>query len=73
MAVDVEVSEACAVRGMEQLAVCAKVDQDVGLLRAAAAYVAVLLGDGLVERRYAAAGALELRTKHLEGGAIFFL
>ena len=58
---------------MKQPGVRRQSDQDVGLARAAATCVAVLLGDGVVERGHAAAGLLELRPHHLEGGPILAL
>ena len=73
MAVDVEIGEAGAVRRVEQLGRLREVDQDVGLRRAAPARVAVLLGDGLVERRHPAAGFLQLRPQRLERGAVVLL
>ncbi len=73
VAVDFEVGEAGAVRGVEQFGGLREVDQDVGLRRPAPAGVAAFLGDGLVERRHAAAGLLELRAQRLERGAILLL
>ena len=72
MAVDVEIGEAGAVGGVEQFGGCAssiRMSACVGPRPRVAAF----LGDGLVERRHAAPGLLQLRAQRLEGGAIFLL
>jgi hypothetical protein len=61
VAVDVEIGKARAVRSVEQLGLLRQLDQDVGLRRATATYVADLLGDSFVARCYPAAGFLQLR------------
>jgi hypothetical protein len=61
MAVDVEVGEAGAVRGVKELGRLRQFDQDVRLLWAAT-HVAVFLGDRLVELGQPAAGFLQLGT-----------
>jgi hypothetical protein len=58
MPIDGEISEADAVRRVEQLGRGRQFNQDVGLGRSAPAGIAAFLGDGFIERRYAAAGFL---------------
>ena len=58
---------------MEQFGGLCEFDQDVGLGRSAPACVSTFLGDGLIERRDAATGLLQLAPQRLEGGAIVLL
>ena len=73
MPVDLQISVTCAVWRMKQPGVRGQPDQDVGLGRAAPTSVAVLLGDGVVERDHAAARLLELFPQGLESGTILAL
>ena len=70
MALDVEVGETSAVRGMDQFSGLREADQDIGLRRPASAYIATFFSDGVIERRHPASGLLQLRPQRLEGGAI---
>src|SRR5439155_11868776 len=54
----------------EQLGGLRKVDQDIGLRRAASARLSALLGHRLVERRHPASGLLQLRPQRLERGTV---
>ncbi len=73
MAVDVEIRETGAVRGVEQIGRLREANQDVGLRRAASARLAAFRGNSLVERRNPTAGFLQLRPQHLERGAVILL
>jgi hypothetical protein len=73
MAVDVEIGEGAAVRGVEQLGRPRQVNQYIGLLRAAPRRFSVLLRYGLVERRYPAACLLQFCPKRFECGTIVLL
>jgi tetratricopeptide (TPR) repeat protein len=70
MAVDVELGEAGAVRGVEQFGGLGEADQDIGLRRPAAACIAAFLRDGVIKRRHPATGFLQLRAQRLEGSAV---
>ena len=73
MTVDVEIGEADPVGRMKQVGRLREIDQDVGLLRTAAASFPVLFGDSFVDGSDAATRAFELRPQPLESGAIIFL
>jgi hypothetical protein len=70
MAVDVEVGEAGAVRGVEQFGGLGEADQDISLRRPAPACIAAFLREGVIKRRHSATGFLQLRPQRLEGGAV---
>ncbi len=57
---------------MKQVGSLREIDQDVGLLRTAAANFPVLFGDSFVEGGNAATCTFEVRPQRLESGAIIF-